>query len=530
MSGADKKLGMNSRVLTELHNRNLLYSKMIDEVQDYAIILLNTEGIIQNWNKGAEKIKKYTEAEAVGMSFEMFYLPEDRASKLPQYLLKQASAEGRAIHEGWRLRKDGTKFWGSITLTALHDSIGNVIGFTKVTRDLTERKLAEDKDRILAQQLAESNEFLRKSEEQYHKMIAEVVDYAIILLDVDGTIRNWNAGAQRIKGYSESEIIGKNFRIFYSPEDQADQLPEHLVKTAIEYGKANHEGWRVRKDGTKFWGNIVITSLHGDNNELIGFSKVTRDLTERKKAEDKLNEYLKELEIQNKQLEQFAYVASHDLQEPLRKIRTFVDVVQKNFQNQDLVKKYFQKIDLSAQRMSDQIQGILAYSQITWNTEQTVDTDVNKIISGILIDFELLIAEKKAKIIVGQVPVICADPIQIQQLFYNLLGNALKFSIEDPIIEISSKIVKYKDLRDEVPGIEKRNYLQILVSDNGIGFDDKYQEQIFHLFQRLHPKNEYGGTGIGLALCKKIMENHDGFIKASGKEGEGAKFYLYFPV
>ncbi len=530
MSGGSENLSMNTRFLTELDNRNLLYSKMIEEVQDYAIILLNRDGIIQNWNKGAEKIKQYAETEAVGMSFEMFYLPEDRADKLPQYLLNQASTNGRAVHEGWRLRKDGTKFWGSITLTALHDSSGDVIGFTKVTRDLTERKLAEDKDRLLAQQLAESNEFLRKSEEQYHKMIAEVVDYAIILLDVDGNIRNWNAGAQRIKGYSESEIIGKNFRIFYSPEDQAIRLPEYLIKTAIDNGKANHEGWRVRKDGTKFWGNIVITSLHGQNNELIGFSKVTRDLTERKVAEDKLNEYLKELESQNEQLEQFAYVASHDLQEPLRKIRTFVEVVQKNYNNQDLVEKYFQKINYSAQRMSDQIQGILAYSQITWSTEKIVDTDVNKIISGILIDFELLIAEKKAKIIVGHIPVISADPIQIQQLFYNLLGNALKFSKKDPIIELSSQTITYKGLKDIIPGIQNRNYLQILVADNGIGFDDKFQDQIFNLFQRLHPKHEYAGTGIGLALCKKIMENHDGFIKASSKEGEGAKFYLYFPV
>src|SRR5436190_21683685 len=179
-----------------------LYHKMIDEVEDYAIIFLNREGIIQNWNKGAEKIKRYTESEAKGKHFSIFYLPEDRAINLPERLLAEAADKGKAIHEGWRLRKDGTKFWGSITLTAVHADNGAVIGFSKVTRDLTEKKAADDQAREITEQLRVSNEALRESEEKYHKMIEEVQDYAIILLNEHGDIQNWNKGAEKIKGYT----------------------------------------------------------------------------------------------------------------------------------------------------------------------------------------------------------------------------------------------------------------------------------------------------------------------------------------
>jgi PAS domain S-box-containing protein len=241
------------------------YHKMVEEVQDYAIIFLDTNGIIQNWNKGAQKIKQYKDWEAIGNHFRMFYLPEDRLGKLPEILLEQARLDGRAVHEGWRIRKDGSRFWGSITLTALHNDNNELIGFSKVTRDLTEKKLAEDQLKNFATELQLSNEQLRKSEERYHKMIAEVQDYAIILLDVHGNIQNWNLGAQNIKGYTADEIIGKNFSVFYTEEDKLSQLPQQLLAEAASKGKATHEGWRVTKQGNKFWGSIVITALHDEN-------------------------------------------------------------------------------------------------------------------------------------------------------------------------------------------------------------------------------------------------------------------------
>ena len=506
------------------------YHKMVDEVQDYAIIFLDKDGIIKNWNKGAQKIKQYHESEVVGRHFRIFYLPEDRIGRLPEILLEQAIQHGRAIHEGWRLRKDGTKFWGSITLTALHDDENQLIGVSKVTRDLTERKMAEDQLRNFANALQISNEELRKSEERYHKMISEVQEYAIILMDVQGNIQNWNAGAEKIKGYRTEEIMGKNFRKFYTPEDQQKNLPQRLLDEATLHGKAVQEGWRVTKNGKKFWGSIVITALHSEDGSLIGFSKVTRDLTEKKKAEDQLREYLSELEKQNQELDAFAYAASHDLQEPLRKIVTFADIIEQNVNHEESVRKYAEKIAASSHRMSELIRAVLEFSRLSKDVPQKVPTDLNRILLDVLGDFELLIQQKDASIQYDMLPVIQAIPLQINQLFSNLIGNALKFTNQHPVIRIASTLVEKQQVKQPPADLSEGQYLQLVFADNGIGFDPQYDQLIFSLFQRLHSKQEYSGTGIGLALCKKVMDNHRGWIAAESTPGKGTSFYVYFPV
>jgi PAS domain S-box-containing protein len=507
-----------------------IYHKMVEEVEDYAIIFLDIEGRIQNWNRGAEKIKQYTEVEAVGMSFKMFYLPEDRERHLPERMLEQAKDFGRAIHEGWRIRKDGTRFWGIITLTALHDNGGDIIGFSKVTRDLTERKISEDSLRDYTASLEKSNEELRKSEERFQRMIAEVQDYAIILLNENGDIQNWNAGVQKIKGYTAQEIIGKNFKIFYLPEDQESGLPEKLIAEAANKGKATHEGWRVKSDGGRFWGSIVITALHKDTGELIGFSKVTRDLTERKLAEERQQKYLLALEAQNRELERFAYVASHDLQEPLRKIRIFIDVIGSNLRDEELISRMFVKINRSAERMSELIRAILDYSWLGKDNMRQTEIDLNKLLKSVIDDFELSIQEKDATVWSEEIRSIRGCELQIGQVFSNLIGNALKFSREKPEIRISSKIVHSDVVSDWPNYLVKGNYLEIVFADNGIGFEQQYAKQIFLLFQRLHGKHEFSGTGIGLALCKRIMENHGGYISAWSEPGYGTRFHIYLPV
>jgi PAS domain S-box-containing protein len=506
-----------------------IYRKMVEEIGDYAIILLDPEGIIRSWNLGAEAIKKYKASEAIGKSFKMFYLPEDVQNRVPDYMLDQARNEGRAIREGWRVRKDGSKFWGSIILTALHGESGEIVGFSKVTRDLTERKLAEDKAKENSEELQKANEDLRRSEERYHRMISEVQDYAIILLNEHGEIQNWNAGAQKIKEYTAEEILGKNFRIFYEPGDQQAGLPEVLLKKAIATGKATHEGWRVKKSGARFWGSIVITALHNDRGEIIGFSKVTRDLTDKKLAEERQNKYLLELEAQNRELERFAYIASHDLQEPLRKIRTFVDLISDDEIEDAQKKKYFAKIDLAAERMTDLIKAILDYSKLSKDAAKDL-VDLNTILKEVLEDFEVNIQQKEAKIHSDHLPFIQGDHLQISQVFTNLIGNALKFSVNSPQISITAKQVKEKDIMGRAGNNPESNYWEISFTDNGIGFEQQYSSQIFTLFQRLHGKLEYSGTGIGLALCKRIMENHRGFISAEGRPDKGAVFKIYFPV
>ena len=506
------------------------YHKMVEEVQDYAIILLDENGVIQNWNKGAKKIKQYHASEVIGRHFRLFYLQEDRDTGLPDKLLNIARLEGRAVHEGWRLRKDHTKFWGSISLTAIHNEKNEVIGFSKVSRDLTEKKMADDQLAIFARELTQKNDALKKSEQQYHRMIAEVEDYAIILLNEKGEIQNWNAGAEKIKGYKSQEIVGKNFRVFYTAKDQEEKLPEMLLNHSIAHGKAVHEGWRVRKDGTHFWGSIVLTALHNSEGAIIGFSKVTRDLSERKLAEDKMHDYLNELEKQNKALEQFAYVASHDLQEPLRKIQTFAEIIEHNIGNDSVLQKYIVKINASGKRMSDLIRSVLNYSRLSDNTRELVDVDLNTLVASVITDYELKIEEINATISCEALPSVKGIPLQLNQLFANLIGNALKFTDKKPVIRISSHVRSGDEIKDLPFGHNASTYLEVIVTDNGIGFDQQYEKLIFTMFQRLHGKHEYSGTGIGLALCKRIMENHNGFIKATGELSKGASFSLYFPI
>ena len=372
------------------------------------------------------------------------------------------------------------------------------------------------------------------SEERYHKMIAEVQDYAIILLDENGIVQNWNSGAEKIKGYAASEIVGRSFENFYTPEDRLDGLPKRLLHTAKITGKAVHEGWRVRKDGTRFWGSIVITALHATDGTIIGFSKVTRDLTQQKVANDTLTAYTRELEIQNAELEQFAYVASHDLQEPLRKIQTFTGLIQERFHDEKFVRVYLEKLDTSAKRLSQLVKALLDYSKVsrelTGKVHQHSDVDLNEVLAEVKQDFELVLEEKNAKIKAWDLPTVKGNKVQLGQLFGNLISNSLKFTKSEPLITITSAEVRGNEIPDVPEDLKDRQFYQITFRDNGIGFDQEYAKRIFVLFQRLHGKQEYSGTGIGLALCKKIVENHGGIIDATSTLNKGATFTVYLPV
>ena len=524
----------------ELRKSEERYHKMIAEVIDYAIILLDHEGKVLDWNKGAEALKGYSAKEIIGKSFRLFYPKDEKEAGVPDHLLAEAVGKGSVTHEGWRLRKDGTRFWGNVTLTALHDANGNIIGFSKVTRDLTQRKIAEDKVSIILDELRQANEQLKQSEERYHRMIAEVEDYAIILLDTDGNIVNWNNGAELIKGYKPSEILGKNFRIFYSKEDRARKLPEELLQRAATEGKATHEGWRVRKDGTRFWGSIVITALHNTNGDIMGFSKVTRDLTERKKAEDQLKTNAAQLDLKNKSLERlneelssFARVASHDMKEPLRKIQTFASRMEDAHFDPQKSSEFVSKIKSTAASMQNLIEDLLAYSQVSsdLNTQTFEKADLNKILKNVVADLEVSIQEKGALVESDRLPSVRCISYQMRQMFLNLISNAIKFSRRDerPQITIRAEAIKGPDIPGQVlTGGNK--YHHITVSDNGIGFPQQHSDKIFEAFQRLHPRSVFAGTGIGLAIVKKVVENHNGIVSAEGTPGVGATFHIYLPA
>ncbi|WP_246020624.1 PAS domain-containing sensor histidine kinase [Flavobacterium humi] len=380
---------------------------------------------------------------------------------------------------------------------------------------------------FLDEKVEERTLLLKKSEERYHKMIEEVEDYAILLLDRDGNILNWNKGAEKIKGYSEKEILGNNFRLFYLEEDRMKKLPEQLITQAAETGKAMHEGWRRKKNGDRFWGQIVITALHDQENNIIGFTKVTRDLTERKLAEDQARKLTQDIELRNTQLEEYAHIASHDLQEPLRKILTFAGLLKRNPDDKEATLRNIEKINSSAEKMLKLIKDIMQYSQLLLTDELFEMNDLNTVLENVKDDYELLIEEKKAEINCSGLPVVRGIPIQLHQLFYNLLGNSLKFSGENPVITIISEKAEREEIQ-RYPQLESNtSYVKITFKDNGIGFDPLYADKIFKLFERLH--TETPGTGIGLALCKKIIENHKGHIQVSSELGVGTVFTLFLP-
>ena len=394
-------------------------------------------------------------------------------------------------------------------------------------------------DILLNEKLHTSISKLRRSESIQSQMVSEVVDYAIFFMDPSGIIINWNKGAEKIKGYTEEEIIGKSFSIFYSEEDQKLGLPGQLLQLAKEKGRVAHEGWRLRKDKSKFWGSAVITALHDETGNVLGFTKVTRDLTLQKQIEEDQVRYRHNIEQKNialakinSELESFNYVASHDLQEPLRKIQTFISRID----DEDIgeltpkAKDYFERINAATVKMQQLIRDLIAYSQ-TSKPEATFErSDLNKILLSVIAEMKPKLEETSGHVDVDHLPTIQGIPFQLEQLFINLIDNSLKYHRENvpPRIRISSSIVNtYSSPQDySVTG----PFHKITYTDNGIGFENQYAESIFTVFQRLHGKTEYSGTGIGLAICKKITENHHGFIQARGEPEQGATFQIFFPV
>ncbi|WP_343670625.1 ATP-binding protein [Chitinophaga sp.] len=385
------------------------------------------------------------------------------------------------------------------------------------TKSLPDDPASYERLRLLAKQ---KDAALLRSEERYHKMVEEVEDYAILLLDKDGRIMNWNKGAEKIKGYKEAEIIGRNFRIFYRPEDQQRQLPEKLIQQARTTGKAIHEGWRVRKDGTTFWGSVVLTALHDDHNNVIGFSKVTRDLTERKVAEDKIQQYAQELEIQNRELQQFAYAAAHDMKEPLRKVQFYTSALLERIGTSlpPKEKSYLERTADAAHRMQGLIEDLLTYTRISGEVPPFEQVPLNKIVEDVLSHYQDTIEALHANIETGPLPVVTGITFQLRQLLDNLIGNALKYHHKEktPHITLQSTTGNGKYI--------------ITIHDNGIGFEPQNSEKIFEIFERLHGRDSYPGTGIGLALCQRIVQNHHGTISATGQVGEGATFTITLPA
>jgi PAS domain S-box-containing protein len=449
-------------------------------------------------------------------------------------------------------RPDLSRIYVRVNIVPLFDGAGKQVGAINCFYDITQQKeaeqglnikIGEEKLRELAaslekivenktKDLVRKTEELKKSEERYHKMVEEVEDYAILLLDKQGTIMNWNKGAEKIKGYKDEEIVGKNFQEFYLPEDRKKGLPLQLLQKAREEGKALHEGWRKRKDGSAFWGSIVLTAIHDDAGNIIGFTKVTRDLTERKLAEDRMKDYLRQLEFQNKELEQFVYAASHDLKEPLRKLQLYNNYIADHSASQldEKSRDYLNRSVKAAERMKTLIEDLLIYSRSTINTDNFEKVDLNTIVEDIIHSHKEEFAEEKGKIIAEKLPVVHGVPFQLKQLFINLINNSIKYKHpdRDVVINITCELVNGDNVT--APGVEKnKQYFRISVADNGIGFEQAYADRIFEIFQRLNNSANTKGSGIGLSIVKKIVQNYKGSVTATGEPGKGACFDIYWP-
>jgi two-component system, chemotaxis family, CheB/CheR fusion protein len=391
------------------------------------------------------------------------------------------------------------------------------------------------------EQIQNQNEELRQSEERFRILVESVQDYAIFMLDPKGYVMTWNKGAQKIKGYQANEIIGSHFSRFYPAEDQ--KKPAIELREAKRTGVYKEEGRRVRKDGSQFWARVVITALKDKEDKLRGFAKVTFDMTEKKIAEEKLQQsekklrknneeleervkartqelqrYAEELTRSNADLQQFAYIASHDLQEPLRIVSLYADLLGRQLKDTAGPKamEYFQFLHEGAVRAQRLIRELLEYSRIDAKNDPFIDVPLDNIINHVLSLLDITIKETKTRVTYGAMPSLPVDRFQIEQLFQNLISNAIKYkSKENPYIHISAR--------------RERNMWTISVKDNGIGIDPQYHQHIFTIFKRLHSSKDYPGTGIGLAFCKKIVEHHGGTIRVESSPKKGSTFIFTLP-
>jgi PAS domain S-box-containing protein len=390
----------------------------------------------------------------------------------------------------------------------------SVLGFLVVLR-------TEVRARSAAQEL------IRNSEQRFRLMLSVMKDYAIVLLSPDGRVETWNAAAERMYGYTEPEALGQDLSIFYPPEDAEAGRPRRELQAAELRGWSEQEGRRTRKGGAVFWADAVLSAMRDDRGELRGFAEIVRDVTERRAVDEQLRTFAAQLETSNRELQDFAMVASHDLQEPLRKIQLFGDKLSRRSGGalDPTARDYLARMQRAASRGQALIQGLLAFSRLTMRAMPPVPLDLNSTAEEVLGDLEARLSEVGGRVELSTLPTIEADPLQMRQLLQNLIGNALKFRKhgETPVVRVYAEAVPRQ------PGDEAER-VRVVVEDNGIGFEPRLSDRLFKLFQRLHDRSEYEGSGMGLAICRKIAERHGGRIDARSAPGEGSAFVVELPV
>ena len=498
------------RAFEQLKESEQRFRLLIEGVTDYAIFMLDPSGNVATWNNGARRMNGYEANEIIGKYFARFYSQELIAEGFPDYELRQAKEHGRFEDNGWRYRKDGTAFWANTVITAIYNSQKELIGFSKITRDLTDKLKME-------QQIFLMNEELRESEEKSRLMIDSVKDYAILMLNPEGIVMSWNEGAERIKGYKPKEIIGRHFSTFYNRESIAKGFPQYELKKAQEMGRFEDEGWRIRKDGTAFWANVVITPIYNSKERLLGYSKVTRDLTERRRNEELMLKNSELIKINN-ELDNFVYAASHDLKAPITNLEGLLQALKEdlgdNLEHHEVILSY---MGSALGTLKNVIADLSDVTKLKHEQDMPEDVQIQDMLEDIKISLKPYIEHTGAVVqcTVMEFGTLRYPRKNIRSILFNLVSNAIKYSDpnREPVVEISTAITD-------------AGVYELSVKDNGLGLAPSQTSKIFSLFKRAHDHVE--GSGIGLYLVKRILDNAGDNIVVESEEGVGSRFIVSF--
>ncbi|MFL1527649.1 PAS domain S-box protein [Pseudomonas sp. O230] len=487
---------------------------LIDAVIDYAIYMIDPDGIITSWNAGARRFKGYEEAEILGQHFSRFYTEEDRLKGMPQRALDTAIREGRFEGEGWRVRKDGTHFWCHVLIDPILDPTGKLLGFAKITRDLTDRKMAE--------------EVLKRSEQQFRLLVQSVTDYAIYMLDPDGRLTNWNPGAQRIKGYLPEEVIGQHFSMFYTPEDRAAGEPKHTLDIAVREGRFENKGWRLRKDGTRFLAHVVVDPIWGDTGTLLGFAKITRDITEATHAQHAL-EQTREALFQAQKMQAIGQLSggiAHDFNNLLTVILGNLEIVRKRVGEDSKITRLLDNATQGALRGVSLTQRMLAFARR--QELKTEPVEIPTLVEGIsgLLRSSLGPSVVLETRFTQAVEPVLADVNQLELAVLNLVTNARDAMPHGGRILISARSEEASDHSELTP--MSGRYVCLSFSDTGEGMDDATLASAMDPF--FTTKGIGKGTGLGLSMVHGFIEQLGGRFILKSQKDKGTTAELWIPV
>jgi PAS domain S-box-containing protein len=481
---------------------------LVEGVVDYAIYLLDPDGIVTSWNAGAKRIKGYEAEEVIGRHFGMFYLPEDRASGMPARSLAVAREKGKVEAEGWRLRKDGTKFRASVVIDAIYEQ-GRLVGFAKLTRDITEQHKA--------------SEALKESERHFRLLVNGVTDYALYMLDPNGIVSNWNAGGHRIKGYLPEEIIGQHFSRFYSAADQAAGRPARALRLALENGRYEEEGWRVRKDGTFFWASVVIDPIRDDDNRLLGFAKITRDISERREAQLNLEKIQRRLAESQKldALGQLTGGVAHDFNNLLMVITGHIHTLKKIAGNDAKGLRAVQAIETATQRGASLTRQLLTFARRQSVNPKTIDLTESIHSVREVLDTGLGGAVQLQIDLDDDIWPVTVDPAEFETALVNLIINA-----RDAMPSGGSVIVRASNTHID-DNARKGDHVAIEVKDTGVGIPPDIIAKVFDPFFTTKPIGK--GTGLGLSQVHGFAYQAGGTVTVVSELGKGTTFTICLP-